>query len=391
MYQRRVGLPFRASLATWLVASLAASLATAQIGPQPWPMRYADPARTSQSSFPGADLGLIEWRWPTAGEVPGLATYANGRIVLGVTFNEEYWSGDTYLTTLTSKGRVAWRRQVPAYDWGASQGVSSWPAIDGAGNIIVNSARSQLLKLTPGARPVFRVQRNDGATNDSVPAVLADGTILHFQYFDDGLARYTPQGELVWSTFVSSQSDVAVAPNGDMAMGGVRTIEPHGSTDITYLNADGSIRWTKTSSNGRDSQTVFGPDGTLYQGQGAFNPDGSIKWGFPDAATIALGKNGQHYATGSQSITARNAQTGQVLWTTSLPGHPLGFALDNRDRIYTTTPDGWLLALEPAGGAIVLSKKLAFAFDSPPVISANGRIVAAAREGIFDDFVYQIR
>jgi len=361
----------------------------------PWPMRRADAARTGQSSWPGADVGEVVWKWKTSGPVPSLAADRGGRIHLGVTFNEEVWSWESYFTVLRLDRSVAWRRLVTRTEYDVSPGADSGPAITPSGRVIMNSNGGTVLEFDRRGREGFRIFRHRSSTNDSAPALFSDGSVAHYNTFDGGLAKYTAEGDLLWVGGGASDSDVAIAPNGDLALGGIRTNEPHGAVDIAYFNSNGSVRWSESSTFGTDGQAIFGADGTLFQGPGAYNPDGTVLWGNPSGGTGTLGKNGQYYLSSGQSVTAHNASTGAVLWTRSLPGAPGSIhpdlAVDSRDRIYLTTASGWVYSLEAEGGEILWGERITLEFDGGPIIAAESHIAAIGREGLFDYYVYLIR
>jgi hypothetical protein len=338
----------------------------------------------------------VEWKFFTNGTVPTISVAESGRIFLGIMFHEAFWSNEEYFTSLDAGGTIAWRIKVPPYDWGASQGVFCGPALDSASNVVVNAPRGQLRKYDHNGSLLWAVTRRDDVTNNSTPAVDQFDNIFHYQPIA-GLNKYSPAGAQLFAAGGGSQSHVAVYTNGDSALGGIRTQEPHGSVDITYFNANGTIRWQKNSTNGRNGQVIFGPDGTVFQGNGAYNPaDGSIKWGTPSGGrNNALGKNGQYYVDmGGSATTVRayNAQTGAILWEKSIP--PVGginpITIDSRDRIHLTTVQGYLFVLAPADGAILLQQKICDQFFTSAIIGTNGRAYAVGKR-FNETFVYSIR
>lgn len=384
-------------LVRFLLFGLAAvSTVSVHAGPQhPWAMYRSDMARTGQSLSQGPDLGVVDWRYFTNGTVPTISVANTGKVFLGVTFHTEEWSNEEYFTVLNADGTVNWRLKVRPYDWGGAQSVFSGPALDSAGNVVINSPYGQVRKYDPAGTLLWTIQRRSNATNNSTPAIDQNDNVFHYQVID-GLRKYNPASGQIWSAGVGSQTSVAVFTNGDSCLGGVRTNEPHGSVNITYINADGTIRWQHTSASGTNGQVIFGPDNTVYQGSGAYNPDGTVKWGSPSGGSnTALGKNGQYYvgfAGSASTIRAYNAQTGAVLWDRNLP--PVGGvwppAIDSRDRVYVTTTDGYLFVLAPSDGAILLQTRLADSFFNGPVIGANNRLyVSGARFGVH--YVYCIR
>ncbi|MEQ8767085.1 MAG: PQQ-binding-like beta-propeller repeat protein [Planctomycetota bacterium] len=358
----------------------------------PWAMRRSDAARTGQSTAVGPVQGTLAWSRMMRGDVPSMAVGRSGRIYLGATFHDKQWTYENYVHALTPGGEVAWRVKVPSYDWGFSQGVRSGPALDAAERPMMNSSKSMVLRFHGLGQTDLSIARSSNAIMNSSPVIAPDGTFFHYHWIDGGLTKYTEDGQILWSVSFNSNTDPAVAPNGDLVMGGVFTREPHGSTDITYINANGTVRWIKSSSNGRDSQPIFGPDGTVYQGAGAYTPAGTVKWGTPNGADAALGRNGFLYVAAGSQLTAYRASDGLVIWQTTTPsGYSIlpEMAIDSLDRLYVTTAGGEVYGFT-ASGSVMLSLKVCEAFETGPVLGANRDLIAFGRNG-FDNYVFSVR
>ena len=255
--------------------------ATAEALPHPWQMRNSTPARTGQSPAVGASQGQLDWKFPIAGTVPQMAVAQDGTIYLGTVFNENAWNNESYAYALDSSGgTLLWRRKVTPYVWGASQATSGGPAVDDAGNVLIPSTNTQLLKLTGDGDSVWVHQGSANAIIQGSPAVLPDQTHpahdLSRAPDRQGRRRHT----LFTGPAFNSGGTVAVAANGEMALGGAAHHEPHTSVDIQYFNADGTLRWQRTSISGAQGMPVFGPDGSVYAPflATAFFPDGTVKW-----------------------------------------------------------------------------------------------------------------
>lgn len=383
-----------ALLCLGLGASADAQSGMAERVPHPWQMRNATAARTGQSEAPGATLGELDWKTHIAGYVPQIAVAQDGSIYLGTVFNENPWNNESYAYALTSTGAIKWREKVRPYDWGASQGTSGGPAVDDAGSVIIPSTYTQLIKLSGDGDPMWEFQGSHQALIQGSPAVLPDQTIRH-TIFPHGLVAIDPAGsQLFGGPAYNSAATVAVAPSGEMALGGLRITQPHTSVDIQYFNSDATLRWQKTSIRGQSGTPIIGPDGTIYAPfippGTAFNPDGTVKWTSDIAATTAaLSDTGFLYFPNA-GVVAVNAATGVRAWTTPISGGVLQEpAIDALGNIFVTTQDGKVWSLSPTG-AINWSLQVCDKFLTGPVIAGGGRVVAAGMTGN-QKYVFAIR
>jgi hypothetical protein len=358
----------------------------------PWAMRNATAARTGQSTYRGAAAGALEWRFPVGGRAPQLAVAEDGSIYAGVFTHNDTWSNEAYAYALTSAGTLKWRRKVTPYDWGASQDISGSPAIDGAGNLVLPSTYTQLLKLTKDGDSLFTYQGNTNYIFNSSPAVLSDDSIRHVIH-PAGLLGLAADGTKLFAAGGNVIATVAVGANGDMCNGGVITKEPHGSLDIEYFNADGTLRWRRTSTFGAQGTAIFGADGTVYAPflSQAFTPSGTVKWtaSVPRTRTAALGRNGVLYFP-SGGVIAVDAATGVTLWTLSIPwGVREEPAVDANGDIFLAGNEGTLWSVS-SSGAVNFSVKVCDRFTTSPVVGATGNVLVAGVVG-FQDFVFSIR
>ncbi len=362
---------------------------------QPWSMDHSTAARTGKSQFTGPSTGAVVWQRAVGGRVYGIAADQFGRAFLGVTFYEAIWSNELYSVCYDITGEISWRVKVAPYVWGFSQGVRSFPTLRPTGETVVNSGLGQLLRFDSSGNVLQIITGMSNATNDNSPALLPDFSIVHFQVAQ--LRKHAPDGSIVWSAGAFSQSDPAVAYNGDVALGGVRSTEPHGSLDVSYYNANGTLRWSKSSTYGTNTQVCFGPDGTLYTtvgGTTAYNSDGSIKW---SAATGGFGTSldglGRVLVPSGNRVTALNKDSGTQIWTTVLPfsGSIVGgLTIDRSDRIYVTSTSGYAACLN-SDGTLAWSTKVCDEFTCQPSISSGATIYAAGKVGYSDFYLFRIR
>lgn len=363
-----------------------------------WPMVGGDAARTNQSFATGPVQGQLVWKIRTAGRIPNLAVDAWGRVILGIYFIDESWSGESAFGILESSGEWVVRRLVTPYPWGAGQGVNSGPALDRVGNIYFNSGNGEFLKLNAKGVVTQTWQMSSASTNDMPPAVLPDGTAFIYQPAA-GLKKMSPGGSVVWSSGASGGTRPAIAPNGDIAIGGVYTLEPHGSLDLTYVNANGSVRWSKSSTHGNQIVPTFGPDGTLYYGRTAFNPDGTVKWittapGPNRHSTVTLGRNNDIFYYLGSTLSSVNTSNGSIRWTATLPSgisinH--GVILDARNMLHGTTADGYVFKVNATNGALVYMNQIATQLGSP-ALGTDKSLYAPGRDAeLFINYVYKIQ
>lgn len=364
---------------------------TPALGQHPWAMRNATPARTGQSTRQGATLGALDWKFYIAGVVSNFAVAQDGSIYLGTVFNEDIWSNEAYTYALTSEGDLKWRVKVKPYNWGASQGIRGTPALDRAGDVVIPSTYTQLLKFTSDGDPLWMFQGDWNYGAHSSPAVLSDDSIRH-TIAQVGLLGLSNYGTPLLTGPGNFSGTVAVSPNGDMAIGGIRSIEPHGSLDIQYFNADGTLRWDRQSTWGAEGTPLFGPDGILYAPflATAFHPNGTVKWTTSvSAATASLSSTGVLYFPRG-GVIAVSAATGAVLWTVPIPADVLNDpAIDSSGNIFVTTSDGRLWSISPAG-AINWSLKVCEQFLSGPAIGSTGNVLACGLQS-YKFYVFSIK
>ena len=361
----------------------------------PWAMRHANPRRTGQSSFPGATLAQVEWSFRIAGQVPEIAIGLDGSVHLGSVWHSEFWSQEQYVYVLDSTGKLRWRLKVRPYDWGMGQGVPSSPALTRSGDAIVPSTFGQLLRLGSQGDAKWTYQANGNASNLSSPAVLPDGSTRGY-LTNWGLVSLSPTGTQNWLSAGAStrSSSVAVAANGEMALSGVRSTQPHGFPALHYFNADGTLRGLRSTTLGEDSTPLIGPDGTVYAqylGTAAFRPDNTIVWQTSISGhTRALSTGNKLYVAESSRIHSFDAATGVPGATLALPGpvNP-GLAIDLNGKLYATTSNGWLCAFL-ATGATLFQAQICTEFTTGPAIGNHGNVVAAGLQS-FTPHVFSVR
>jgi len=91
---------------------------------------------------------------------------------------------------------------------------------------------------------------------------------------------------------------------------------------------------------------------------------------------IPLGSTDFAHADGE--FVAVDEKSGKILWNTKLPQMPLGDATVSNDLVFTTTFDGYLIALSRKDGHVVLRKKLPAGTNAPVLIQDRTLVTAAS-------------
>ena len=364
--------------------------------PHPWAQRNHDPRRTAQSDYRGPTTGEVVWKTLQPGTVPQFAVSNRGNISLNDVWNPAWWSEEDYLTVLNARGEVMLHKKVQSFPWGFSQSVQSSGGFDNANNLVLPTSNGDVVKTSLVGDTQWLVHGSSNSTNDSSIAIMPNGDVYGFQFLV-GLFKIRADGTVVFSGAAGGATP-AIAPNGDIATGAVRSNEPHTFPAVYYDNPNGANRWIFKTTNGGGSIPVFGPDGTLYIGVDnlglyAFNPDGSIKWTNATAtwrSSLAFGKNGVLYVGNSNGVAAVNPSNGAVVWSTQIPDSlRSGIALDSRGLIFTTSSTGRIYGLNP-DGTFALNAQVCDNFLTGPVIATQGRAIACGKVG-FDTFVFAIQ
>lgn len=355
----------------------------------PWAMKHSDEARTGQSTYVGATNGTLRWQRFIGGPVPEIVVSADGTIIVGDVYHGRWWDQYDYVTALTSSGTILWRVEVPSYRTGG--GVRGGPALDRAGNVVLPISGAKLAKISKDGELEWTFLDNTSGVNDSSPVVFPDGSSIHNHPTGSGLYRLAPDGSVDWLTSgtFSQSSSVAVAANGEIALGGIRSGEPHDSPFLHYFDADGRHRWTLESAFGNFVDPMIGPDGTIFLSRGAlfaFNTDGTVKWqkAYSSGVTPALGKNGQLYTTSFSELYALRPNDGSLLWNVTLAGQIGGLAIDARDVVYARTSNGYIAAID-SGGTILWQLQVCEEMTQGPVVGPNQTVVASGTIG-YDEF-----
>jgi outer membrane protein assembly factor BamB len=127
---------------------------------------------------------------------------------------------------------------------------------------------------------------------------------------------------------------------------------------------DGTVRW-ETPVGVHDNDDLAELDGPTFVNPGTYGgiltppatADGVVYAGTVDAATELQPDETAYFGaplgTEDGEVTAVDADTGEVLWETDVPGDPLGGTAVVNDLVLTALMDGTLLALDRESGEIV--------------------------------------
>jgi glucose dehydrogenase len=133
---------------------------------------------------------------------------------------------------------------------------------------------------------------------------------------------------------------------------------------------DGTVRW-RTEVGVHDNDDLTELDGPTFVNPGTYGgiltppatADGVVYAGTVDAATElspdATAYFGAPLGTEDGEVSAVDADTGELLWETDVPGDPLGGVAVVNDLLFTATLQGQVLALDREGGEVV------WTFDAP--------------------------
>lgn len=127
---------------------------------------------------------------------------------------------------------------------------------------------------------------------------------------------------------------------------------------------DGTVRWT-TEVGHHDNDDLAALDGPTVVAPGTYGgvltppatADGVVYLATVDAPTELQPDETAYFGaplgSADGEVTAVDADTGEVLWETEVPGDPLGATTVVNDLVFTALLDGTLLALERDTGEIV--------------------------------------
>jgi outer membrane protein assembly factor BamB len=282
-----------------------------------------------------------------------------------ISLNGIYTGGDRGVVTALDRasGEVVWEFDTVEGDdlWGnaaVNSGGGAWysPAVDvDRGLVYVGTANPAPFPGTAD-HPNGTSRPGDNLYTDSVVALdLATGALKWFHQVTphDIFDRDQVHTQLVT---LEDGSDVVVSSGKS---GVVVGLDP----------GDGTVRW-ETEVGRHENDDLLDLEGPTTVAPGTYGgvltppawSDGVMYLPVVNAPVEltpdATAYFGADVSTGDGEVAAVDAATGEVLWTSTLPGQPLGAATVVNDLVLTTLLDGTLVALDRDTGEIVHTLEL---------------------------------
>ncbi len=362
-------------------------------GTSVWPRFQRDMGSTGQSPVDtSSTTGTLEWPYDIAGSSAGIPSPASigadGTIYVGSS------AGILYAFTPTT-GALKWT--YPTVSGGSFY--NSAPAIGADGTIYI--ANSNLYALSPKGALDWSATNLGGGP----PAIGADGTIYENGANGNLYALSPTNGSVKWSYPIGSISNApAIGENGMIYISGYAFPQNGivGFTAVTATNgytyefaANGELIWSSNVSSG--SSVAIGADGTLYMASNsstlyALSPTGAQKWSYttdgPIEGSPAIGTDGTIYI-GTFNLTSNDVYAlnpdGSLKWAINLADRMLGSPAIGADgTIYMVGLTGTLYALRPADGSVRWSYAGGGSGGASfPVIGLDGTIYYGNANGTF--------
>src|SRR5438105_8954778 len=175
-------------VSSWSISRVEAGSSVTTLGMAPWPMFRHDLARTGHSPYVGSQTFNVKWNFDTGGEIESTpAIDGMGNIYV------QSLSG--YLYSLDASGTLRWRYPTLDSSVGCCVAPESSPAVDSNGVVYVGSSAGNLYSISSNGTLKWRFAT--GGPIQSSPAIGNDGTIYVGSY-DGNLYAIAQNGLLKW-------------------------------------------------------------------------------------------------------------------------------------------------------------------------------------------------
>lgn len=358
--------------------------AQAQLAHSPWPDYGGGYANQHRSDYVGPS-GTLSILWDYDLSALGTSSFERGYhqpILLPggeIVFNTLDTSNDMTVA-LNPDGTLKWSFN--------NSDLSPWLAADVNGQVYAlrksySSSSGGLRAFDFNGNYLWDSSITTGSTVQTGPAIDQNGTIYAARDFGSVNSIETDGSQNWQAASMGTYVNPAISTTGTIYVGG---------SNLTSMEADGSINWTYSPSP--STSTFLSPaiddNGVIYAGVGfadklaALLPDGSELWSRSDlGGAPSIGLNGDIYVVPESGILhALDAADGSTLWTYATGKtdyyNSEGVTIDADGNLYMSNDQGVVMSLTP-GGQLRWSLDLApndsgFIGTSAPVIGEDGTL-----------------
>jgi outer membrane protein assembly factor BamB len=378
----------------------------ASLASSDWPMFLHDLSHTGRSPYLGSPGNTEKWNYFTG--LPVVSSPAigpSGTIYVGGTQSSS--DPQVLLNAINPDGTLRWTYYACISNCSTGSTVNSSPAIDSDGTIYVASIDDNLYAIYPGGSLKWKFHTLT-IFDASSPAIGPDGTIYVESVETSNnpgylYALHPTDGSLKWKYGQGFPGFPAPGGFSSPAISSDGTVVYVGDNNgnLTAINsADGSLKWGYHA--GADVGTPsIASDGTIFVGSSsqsgsgfgffAINPDGSLKWQYPFAASAggtgapAIGSDGiVYFGTNDGNLYALHPADGTLKWkSTTGNGSP---SIGSDGTLYSGSRDHNLYAINPIDGSVKWKFTTGNQVTTSPAIGSDGTIYF----GSYDDNLYAI-
>jgi outer membrane protein assembly factor BamB len=253
-------------------------------------------------------------------------------------------NSSSYLSALSGSGSLLWTTHF-LHHGTTSQIMASALGMNG----IVYHRADSLYALDAGGAMLWRSGR--GRTNNSPPAIGADGTIYFSSDTRDSVYALNPDGTLRWGAYYANASRYAppvIGLNGTVYF----CDKNH---ELVAFSADGIQLWVcAVKGDSKPFPPAIGPDGAIYyggtDGLTAVNPDGTVKWLYATRGVVdgtpAITADSSIIFGCSDNVLYATGPDGKIRWARGTRGNVRSSPVVAPDgTIYFGSDDGYVYAV----------------------------------------------